>query len=283
MFELLAMSFSFAEMALPDPAEDLTESLLDSIQFATAALLIGLPIYLWVAKFIARDLSANPGKRWLWTCRAAPYFVLFLSGLLIAGDLIAALYYLLAGEFNLRVAMKALMVLVVGALVFARYFYDTRDGGAISHPYSTSISIAGVVVAVSAIVAGVVVGGPPMHSHFVELDRSRVSDLKTLSTRVSNYQQAHRCLPDRLDALAGSSPGADLPRDPATGAPYYYTTIGSDQYELCGTFDTRSENYHPVRSEGWPKGYVLNGSWEHDSERQCFDFKMPTDSNKKMA
>jgi hypothetical protein len=282
--ELLMMSYSFAAMALPDPADDHDANLLDSIQFATAALLIGLPIYLWVTRFITRDLGANPGKRWLWSCRAAPYFALFLSGLLIAGDLIAAFYYLLTGEFNLRFSLKALVTLLVGALVFGRYFYDTRNGGAISHPFSKPISIAGVVVAVAAIVVGVVVGGPPMHSHFVELDRARVSDLKTLSTRIGAYWQSHHCLPESLDTLATpSEAAAKLVHDPATGSAYQYSTEGSDEYYLCASFDTRSDDYQPTRSSGWPKGYVLDGHWEHATANQCFDFKVQPRGKEKTA
>ena len=113
------------------------------------------------------------------------------------------------------------------------------------------------VVVAAAVVTGIVIIGSPMDERTRRLDTRRVQDLQQISQAVRVYHTRHQRTPASLDELSREPGLAIVPRDPVSGQPYRYSSVDSDSYELCGTFDRDSD----VRTPGF---------WSHGAGTQCF-------------
>lgn len=128
------------------------------------------------------------------------------------------------------------------------------------------ILVAGVTTAViAAIVAAIVVLGSPAQQRQRRLDERRVRDLSTIVNAIRLYAATHQALPPDLSAL-NKQPGLPrAPSDPDTGAPYDYSVLNADSYQLCATFAM------PTPDNSQP--YVATDGWTHDVGQQCFERK----------
>jgi hypothetical protein len=121
------------------------------------------------------------------------------------------------------------------------------------------LAIAGGVVMVAAVVAGLSLLGSPAHQRAVRLDSQRVSNLRTLSTYVGLELERKKVLPASLAAMGV---GQNVSTDPVTGVRYRYEVIGTSAFRLCATFDAASENDGRAR-------HAVEG-WAHAAGPQCF-------------
>jgi hypothetical protein len=117
------------------------------------------------------------------------------------------------------------------------------------------------VVVIAAIVAGLVVVGPPGDARLHSLDGQRVSAMQQIASDIDAYTAARHALPQSLEQLAVQQ--SDLTPasigDPASGALYEYRATGAASYELCASFGIRTEPDEAIR-------------WRHGPGRACFQF-----------
>jgi type II secretory pathway pseudopilin PulG len=134
--------------------------------------------------------------------------------------------------------------------------------------------VTGVSIAVvAAVVAAIVVMGSPTQQRQRRLDEHRVQDLSTIVNSIGMYASTHEALPPDLSML-GKQPGPRrAPTDPDTGAPYEYTVLGTDSYQLCAVFVTPS----PDANTAPP--YLEREGWAHGAGRQCFERKQKIGKN----
>jgi hypothetical protein len=123
-------------------------------------------------------------------------------------------------------------------------------------PRAVFAGFAALVVA-AAVTAGLVLIGPPSEARLEQLDARRVEHLQRLSRLIDLHWVKNGRLPASLDELAPELRGADT-RDPVTGQPYDYRTMGDKRYELCAVFDRRS---NPATREEF---------WAHGAGRTCY-------------
>jgi type II secretory pathway pseudopilin PulG len=117
----------------------------------------------------------------------------------------------------------------------------------------------------AAIVAAIVVMGPPSQQRQRRLDERRVQDLSTIVNTISKYTSTHEALPADLSVL-GKQPGPRrAPTDPETGAPYEYIVLNAESYQLCAVFAT------PSADENAAAPYLQREGWTHGTGRQCFE------------
>jgi hypothetical protein len=129
------------------------------------------------------------------------------------------------------------------------------------------VAVASVIVG-CAIVAGVLVVGPPWEARKQKLDEIRVRDLMQLTFKIDQYFLVNKVLPESLaDLLKSPSTTPSNWKDPETGSAYDYLPRSPPDYQLCATFQTK------VQSEKLLPGHV---GWQHSAGRQCFDLKVPT-------
>jgi Mn2+/Fe2+ NRAMP family transporter len=99
-----------------------------SMRWSTASLLISFPVFLWMARLVARQVTQDPIARLSPVRRWLTYLTLFLAAIAFVGDVITLVYNLLGGEITLRFLLKVLVVAVVSSAIFGYYLLDLRRG-----------------------------------------------------------------------------------------------------------------------------------------------------------
>ena len=244
-----------------------------TIRGAIAALIIFFPAFLYVSKIVNNDLKNNPEKKDIWVRRWMIYLTLFITGLTIAIDLATLVYRFLGAEdLTLRFFLKVFFVLAVAVTVFRSTLYDLRRT---AFEYSRKIKIKMILVLVvilAAIVYGIALIGSPSTQRAKMMDDQRVSDLSSIQGQLVYSQWENKgTVPDSLSALNDPISGYTVPTDPETKAPYEYTKISKNSFELCATFKTAalSQESNAVRAVPSPNG-ITNENWQHYAGRDCF-------------
>lgn len=138
---------------------------------------------------------------------------------------------------------------------------------------------AATAAALVAIVAALMMLGPPSRARERRLDDMRVEDLSTLSNAVEQYWTKRAALPDTLDSLMTAHVLGTIPTDPVSKASYRYHVTGARSYRLCATFTTKSdsaaeETYRRTDASGAIR------SWHHGAGESCFDLTAPAKTEK---
>lgn len=261
-----SLLFDFINLAFPDPADGgFARSIRSrSMRWSIAGVVIAFPVFVIVARSLARELSESPVRRLSAVRRWLTYLTLFLAATVLIGDMIVLVYNLLAGGLSARFLLKVLVVAVIAGTVFGWYLQDLRreerppQGAGISG--RVMLGVAALVVAAT-LVAAVAVVRSPTAEREARLDERREQDLARIARLVEAHYHRTGELPATLDALA--TPGTELPRDPVHGVPYLYEVTGEQFYRVCARFgtDTALDERQPAGGDAW-----LHGAGPH-----CFD------------
>lgn len=130
-FNLGSLLFALIERALPDKnaANDWQYvRSLRQIRFAISGLIVGLPIFLFLARTLVRSRQANPEMQRSRIRKWITYISLIIAGCTLVGDAISLLYNLLQGELSLRFLLKALVVAGIAGAIFAYFIGDAEKG-----------------------------------------------------------------------------------------------------------------------------------------------------------
>lgn len=127
-YHLGNLLFDIINTAFPDPAErtELLAYRRDSMRWSMSWLVVAAPVFLYLSRFIARDIAADPNKRHSKVRRWLTYITLFLASGIIIGDVVTLVYNLLGGEITIRFLLKVLVVAVIAGAVFWYYLTDIR-------------------------------------------------------------------------------------------------------------------------------------------------------------
>jgi len=131
--------FTLIERWFPDPLSPRSyyQNSYYEMAGALAALIIAFPVYLWVTRYIVRELEAHPDKldsavrKWL------TYIALLIAAAVVIGDLITFLTFFLRGELTGRFVAKVLTVLLIAGGVFWYYFGSLRRSESSGAPART--------------------------------------------------------------------------------------------------------------------------------------------------
>lgn len=245
----------------------------DQIRSALASLIVFLPVYIWVSRFLERDIEANPEKRDLKIRKWLLYLTLFVAALTIIGDLIVLVRSFLEGELTTRFVLKVLSILFIAGSVFYYYLNELRDIRNVNYPRMRVFSWAMVIVLIIGGASGFFVIGSPKTQRLIRLDQRRVNDLQMIQSQIVQYWQSKEKLPQNLDDLKNDITGVTIPVDPQTNKSYEYSVLENLKFRLCAEFNKDSvlDNYkvrYPM-----PVSYPLSGNenWEHGVGKVCFD------------
>lgn len=127
-WHLGSLLFDLINRAFPDPADPAyaVDLFAHSMRWSVAAVVIAFPVFLFVARFLARELARNPVKRLSVVRRWLTYLTLFLAATVLIGDMITLVYNLLGGELTVRFVLKVLVAAVIAGAIFAYYLLDLR-------------------------------------------------------------------------------------------------------------------------------------------------------------
>lgn len=127
-YHLGSLLFDLINRAFPDPADApyAALNLGPSMRWSVASLVIAFPVFLFVARYLGKELARSPVKRLSAVRRWLTYLTLFVAATVLIGDLITLVYNVLGGELSARFALKVLVVGVIAGTIFAYYLVDLR-------------------------------------------------------------------------------------------------------------------------------------------------------------
>ena len=123
-----SLLFDLINRAWPDPADApyMVGRLDHSIRWATASVIIAFPVFVFVARYLGRELARQPVKRLSAVRRWLTYLTLFVAASVLIGDMITLVYNMLGGELTVRFVLKVLVAAVIAGTIFGYYLLDLR-------------------------------------------------------------------------------------------------------------------------------------------------------------
>lgn len=127
-YQFGSLCFQFVNLALPDPADPpfLADMARRRLRWAIASLIVAVPVFGFVARFISREITAEPARRNSAIRKWLTYLTLLVAALVIVGDSITLIYNLLSGEMTLRFVIKALIVAAIAGALFGYFLWSAR-------------------------------------------------------------------------------------------------------------------------------------------------------------
>ena len=262
--------FNYIDFYFPDSATDYYRSASSyegAIRQAMAMLIVVFPVFLWVSRFLRKDVALYPEKRELKIRKWLLYLTLFVAVLIIIGDFVTVVNNFLRGELTMRFVLKALTIFFISGSVFYYYLAQLREK---TVKWLELFSWIIVAVVILTVLWGFAVIGSPFVQREKRFDEKRVQDLSMIQNYITNYWQNKEKLPVELNNLEDPLLGVTIPFDPETGEPYEYRVVSDLMFELCATFTTESEDgpsavpqIYPPRSQDY--------NWQHGVGRVCFE------------
>ncbi len=246
----------------------------ESIRFAVSSLIIVFPLFILVSWFLNRIYKKEYAVRESKIRKWLLYLTLFVTALVIIGDLVTVINTFLGGEITTRFILKALSVLAVAGVIFGYYLDDVRrDAPAKSGKYFAWGTTAVVLISV---VGAFFIVGSPATARLMQYDQQKISDLQETQYQIVNYWQSKEKLPNSLFDLKDPISGFMVPVDPQSGENYEYNIINAENltFELCATFNKEGQDqYAQARMASGPsvptKASMEN--WKHGESRTCFE------------
>lgn len=240
------------------------------MRLAIAALIIAVPLYLYLTRMINKDMAMRPESAELSVRKWLTYLTLFAAGLTVAIDLVVVINSFLAGELTLRFILKIITVLAVAASIFSYYRFDLkREKTALQSQLKIAAWLTIAVVALS-IIGSFLVIGSPFAARNAKLDDRRISDLQNIQWQIVQFWQQKEKLPATLDELADPISGYVVPKDPVSKTTYEYKATGARSFELCAVFSAKTPEGTrdlPTVADPYAKN---NETWTHEKGRHCF-------------
>lgn len=280
VYGLFALFFGIITLAFPDTTLDSTyyaNDAQDGIRYATAALIIALPLYwlalrMWFARF-----RSNPTAHESRVTKFLTYLVLLAAAIVIVGDMVAVIYTFLDGDLTVRFLLKALTVVAIAGGTFGFYYLERREvqyRRQVGQQTFRLFGAAVIAVTVLGIIMGFVLGGSPVTARAQATDQQRAQNLESTASCIDNFVSAYRRLPANLAEVKTSNTGCyGTMADPETGTPFDYrpstmvmnptTMVLEGDYDLCATFATDT-----TATANTTETYLLPWS-EHPAGRAC--------------
>ncbi|PIR42129.1 MAG: hypothetical protein COV30_00030 [Candidatus Yanofskybacteria bacterium CG10_big_fil_rev_8_21_14_0_10_37_15] len=275
--------FQYINIYFPDALVDYykpASSYFSSIRHSLAFVIVVFPVYVWASRFLRLDIEANPEKRDLKIRKWLLYLTVFVAGLVIIGDLVALLNTFLEGEITSRFILKILTIFFIAGSAFYYYFKELKldDSKKDWNIWSIRVfPLIVIIVVLTVVVSGFFVAGSPSNRRMERFDERRIQDLSIIQNQIINYWQNKNVLPDNLNELTDEVLGVFVPVDPKTSESYEYFILGPLSFELCSTFETKSNNNIknnirvPIIESAILRPRGQNYNWQHDIGRTCFE------------
>jgi hypothetical protein len=266
----LSLSFDIINKLFPDTLAYYGDTYSYGMRMAVASLIVIFPLFIWLSRLVKRDIETDSSRREVTARRVLTWITLFVSGAVVAVDLVILLNTFLSGEVTTRFILKVVVVLIIAGAVLAYYINEVKDvPRKVSHKMASIVSSVLVFVL---IVSSFFVFGSPMTVRKQRMDGERVSDLQSIQWQLINYWQQKGSLPTALADITDPISGFYAPVDPETGEAYTYEKTGARVFKLCADFSLENSPTTPegVSTAMYPKGEVNEG-WRHGAGTVCFD------------
>lgn len=279
VFALIRLLFDYINYTFPDALNTYIDPYSSSMRIEIATLIVLFPVFLLLMHFIRRDIQREAMKKELWIRRWALFLTVFIAGLTVIGDSITLINYFLGGEITTRFILKVVVVLLIAGGAFLHFLADIW-GYWVQYPKRAQAVGwgAGLLIVVS-IASGFFIMGSPNQIRLYRFDDQKVSDLQNIQWQIVNYWQQKEKLPAALSELQDPISGFVVPQDSQTGSAYEYKTTGKLSFELCASFNAKTQpnSQYTSRAIMAPVPASVEGkdlttdTWQHDAGRTCFE------------
>jgi len=273
VFAIGSILFTLVDLCFPDLLYDVPARYVrQGLRWPLAVLVVLFPVYVWVTSLIEREAKKFPEKRELRVRKWLIYLTLFITTLIIIGDLIALINRFLEGGITTRFVLKVLAVLLIAGGVFIYYGWILKRKEDEKHsPMRFFPKIAVGLVAIVAI-GGFVAAGSPQAERIKKFDDERVMHLQTLQYEITYFWQSKERLTKNLDELRDDIGGFIPPRDPESDVPYEYRMLVPLKFELCATFGAEMNEAQYGRTKPIPaEPFSQETLFSHGIGRFCFE------------
>jgi hypothetical protein len=244
-----------------------------TIRMSVAALIIFFPTFFYLTWLIYKSLKANPETRSIWVRKWMIYLDLFVAGLTMAIDLVVLIYRLLGAEdLTLRFFLKVFFVFGTTIIIFVFYLYNLKRK---TFEYKKSMNIFLALISalvLTSIVAGIMLIGSPALERAKSFDAQRINDLISIQNQIVYTEWENTGdIPTSTSVLNDPISNYVVPTDPETKAPYKYTKLSKNSFELCAVLETTNR----TSAIGTTTSYdseptTLTENWQHDAGKFCF-------------
>ena len=128
-YHLGSLLFRLIEQAMPDPADSefMAMRLADSMRWSTASVIIAFPVFLFLARYLGKELARCQTKRLSAVRRWLTYLTLFVAAVVLIVDLTTLVNNVLGGDLTLRFLLKVIVAGVIAGSIFGYYLWDLRS------------------------------------------------------------------------------------------------------------------------------------------------------------
>ena len=180
------LCYQFINIAFPDPLTGVyAVHATQPIRWAIAMLVVVFPVLVWSSVRQQRLLTDRSEQRKLLTRRWLLHLTLFITALVIIGDLVALIRGFLEGELTIRFALKTLTVFAISTGVLRYVLWDLRsddDPTIVRRMRRFGYAVTCVVVA--AVIAGFILAGSPQSERLRRFDDQRVNELQNIQAQI---------------------------------------------------------------------------------------------------
>jgi len=257
---LISLLFTVINTAYPKISDGYNYYGSQSISWPVASLIVFFPIFVLLVWFLEKDYRIESERQNSLIHKGLTYITLFISGCVIAGDLVTAIYYFIDGqELTTGFLLKVFVLLVIFSSLFIYYISDLR--GKLTPPLRIFWRIFATAIIIGSIIWGFAVLGSPRTQRLIKYDEQKVSDLQGINNQVRSYYSDKRTLPKTIEAMSnGNYYVAKV--DSQNQKQYEYVKTAETTYNLCAEFnkaigDKNTPNYYPYGDSFWihPAGH----------------------------
>ena len=123
-----SLMFTFIDRWFPDPLARRYMGSRYQVSSEMACIIVAFPVFLWVMRFILRDVETSPEKLESGVRKWLTYIALLIAAGAVIGDLITFLTFFLQGELTARFVLKVMTVLAIAGGVFWYYLGSLKRG-----------------------------------------------------------------------------------------------------------------------------------------------------------
>ena len=131
-WNLGSLLFALIDTAIPDELEQQYDYFWGGrdmqIRSAIAGLVVGGPLFAWLALHIRKQRRTNPAMQRSRVRKWLTYIALIIASCTLIGDAISLVYSFLAGELSTRLLLKLLVVAILAGGVFFYFIRDAEEG-----------------------------------------------------------------------------------------------------------------------------------------------------------
>ncbi len=131
-WNLGSLLFALIDIAIPDELDNEYGYGLFSRDFqirsAIAGIVVGGPLFTWLALHIRKQRRTNPAMQRSRVRKWLTYATLIIASCTLIGDTISLVYSFLAGELSARLLLKLLVVAILAGGVFFYFIRDAEEG-----------------------------------------------------------------------------------------------------------------------------------------------------------